>query len=645
MTDIIIEILRAIVVGGIIISLIRVRHAKEINKISGWRTLVVGFVFIFFGTLIDITDNFENLNRFVIIGDTEAQAFLEKIVGYLLGFLLLAIGIRQWLPKLIEHGKLSRNKHKLEVQEERLKILQATQQQLKRSAEKFRDLYESIPLAYFSLDNTRKISECNESAVSLLGYSKEEMLGKSPIELYADTPDGKEKAKQINQKVLAGESVNGEELQMLKADGTVVWVSVTIRPKTEGHSHRAMIEDITERKKAEAQIIAAKQDAELANLAKSRFLSSMSHELRTPLNAILGFGQLLDTSDNPLSEDQRNSVEHILDGGKHLLALINEVLDLARIESGSLELSIEPVAPDSIVEPCLAMAQSMSLNFNVTVENRISVTDLPMVMADLTRGKQVLLNLLSNAMKYNRPEGSVFLDCRKTENNTLRFSVTDTGLGIPEEKFDLLFKPFDRLHNQNNSIEGTGIGLTITKELVEQMDGRIGFESTVGKGSTFWFELPIAEGGVEAGQNEKTSAPAIIATATSTAALNTTKSILYIEDNPANTKLMAAIFQRSPHPTLTTATSAELGLESVAHEKPDLILMDIGLPGMDGFEACGILKNNEPTANIPVIAVSANALNDDIKRAKAAGFVDYITKPFEVSEVLETIAKVLDDNT
>lgn len=399
-------------------------------------------------------------------------------------------------------------------------------------------------------------------------------------------------------------------------------------------------ERTAELEQSNTQLEQATAEAESANMAKSEFLASMSHELRTPLNAILGFGQILETGHgNKLDEDQKFSVEQILSGGKHLLDLINDVLDLAKIESGGMGLSIEDINPRGVIDDCIQVAISLGSSDGVTVTDRTGQADLPRVRADRTRLKQVLLNLFSNAVKYNTEGGSVALDVEVTDDGYVRFLVSDTGVGIPEEKQSGLFEAFERLGAETTSVEGTGIGLTITRKLVEVMGGRIGFESVVGQGSMFWIDMPAA---LTLADREKGSPNSLSVTSSPKSdALYAGRTILYVEDNSANLKLMEMILKQLEGATLTTAHTAEIGVEMAKSGQPDLILMDIDLPGMDGVTALRELNSLDLTRHIPVIAVSANALPRDVKRAMAAGFAAYVKKPFKVAELTKTIKDAL----
>ncbi len=400
--------------------------------------------------------------------------------------------------------------------------------------------------------------------------------------------------------------------------------------------------EIAEHKATQQQLLAAKEYAEAANKAKTEFLSSMSHELRTPLNAIMGFSQLMATdSDQPLTECQQESTTHILNGSKHLLELIDQVLDLAKIEAGKLNITIEDFSPEAVMTQAVNMAQAISHRFGVTVKSELASGELPYIKGNETRLYQILLNLLSNAIKYNRKEGVATLRCKTMERKQmLRISVSDNGLGIPEERQHELFQPFHRLGHEKLAIEGTGIGLTISKHLIELMGGTIGFESKAGVGSCFWVDLPLAEKSDSTTIHNNTSSKNsdLQETDSSNSASNT---ILYVEDNSANVLLMKQILKKQPRLSLIVTQTAEEGITIAKQALPQLILMDINLPGMDGIMALKKLKQDEITAHIPVIAVTANAMPSQVKQGISAGFENYLTKPFDIPELITTIQNIL----
>jgi len=383
------------------------------------------------------------------------------------------------------------------------------------------------------------------------------------------------------------------------------------------------------------QLSLAKATADEANQAKSEFLSSMSHELRTPLNAILGFAQLLDSDAVPIPKGKRHEyLEHILKAGKHLLVLINEVLDLAKVESGTMALLPESVDLAEVFRECHEMFEP------IAAQRRVRMVFKPAaglyVMADRTRLKQVLLNLLSNAVKYNRDGGAVTVRAAAAGAGQVRVSVQDTGKGLDARQQSLLFQPFNRLGQEAGPEEGTGIGLVLTKRLVELMGGQIGLKSTIEVGSTFWFELAAsmpANGPVVAGEGDKADAPMMTP--------DGAKTVLYVEDNPANLRLVEEIVSLRTDLRMISAADGGLGVTMAQSHAPAVVLMDINLPGMGGLDALKLLRRDARTAHIPVIALTANAMPRDVESGLAQGFFRYLTKPLDVRLFLAALDDAL----
>ena len=386
--------------------------------------------------------------------------------------------------------------------------------------------------------------------------------------------------------------------------------------------------DITEQEEA-------KKEAEKASKAKSEFLSRMSHELRTPMNAIMGFAQILEMDlDNPLNEIQREHLGRITYAANHLLGLINDVLDLSKIETGNIELAVEKVDMVPIVDNVVLLSKSLADEKGISIEYLNIPETSCYVEIDPLRFKQVVLNLMSNAIKYNKPNGSVILSYAKSMNNSVRLGIRDTGRGISEEERDKLFKPFERFDEDAEYIEGTGIGLTITKQLIGLMGGSIGYESVVGEGSYFYVDVPVADRKPLIQMEEKEDA------VQSSLVNNDLKKILYFEDNSTNVELVRQIFRQREDMRFLSASTVGAGIELAKSETPDLILMDINMPDMDGLTAFKKLQTLNETRGIPVIALSADAMDVDIRKALNIGFKDYITKPIDVPELINKIDEV-----
>ncbi len=508
----------------------------------------------------------------------------------------------------------------------------------KRADEQLRILSLAVkqsPSSIVITDTAGQIEYVNEKFTQVTGYSREEALGENPRILKSEgTPQ--EVHKDMWATITGGREWRGE-IRNRKKNGEHYWESASISPilDEEGNiTHFVAIkEDITKQKQTALALLEAKEEAERANQAKSEFLSRMSHELRTPLNSILGFAQLLETDPSqPLTELQDESVSQILKAGNHLLALINEILDLARIESGRLTLSMESVELGPLVEEVMALIDPLAEQYGIAVKDNTAPHYHTSVVADRTRLKQVLLNLLSNAVKYNRENGSVTIDCEYIEDKRLRIRAVDTGPGISLDQENALFEPFNRLGADQTPVEGTGIGLAICKRLIDMMGGTIGVESTPGEGSCFYIDLDLAK-----------HAPLVMDPPTiglNTAPLDPVGrayTVLYIEDNPANLELVRHALSREPDIELKTALDAQSGIDLARADRPDLILLDINLPGMDGYEALNYLLADERTRDIPVIAVSASAMPADIHKGMNSGFANYLTKPLDLPLLLKEI--------
>lgn len=423
-------------------------------------------------------------------------------------------------------------------------------------------------------------------------------------------------------------------------DGNVIWFRTTLSPFFNTGGNLIYIKadsmDITSTKKTEESLVQAKIEAEKANSAKSEFLSRMSHELRTPLNAILGFAQIMDlNTTKKLDEGNQENIQHILKAGQHLKLLIDEVLDLSLVESGKIELAPENVPVGPVIQEIISQMEPLRESFGVRIVTENLADAEHAIWVDKMRFKQTMINLISNAIKYNREKGivSISLD---NQPEAIAIRVRDTGVGIPQERMDDLFEPFNRLNYEFGDIEGTGIGLSITKQLVAQMNGAIEVESKVGGGSCFTISFP--RGKIISPEPETTiGLDRPLESHPETEPVQ----ILYIEDNPANIEVVEKFLELRSNFSLQVAENAELGVMRAKISQPQVILMDLRLPGMDGFEAFKELNRYPQTKAIPVVALTAHAKQSDIDKALNMGFRAYITKPIEITSFFKTIDSII----
>jgi PAS domain S-box-containing protein len=529
--------------------------------------------------------------------------------------------------------------------EERTTELGHTNSQLQQERQRLADTLSNVPgvvfETWFQPDAAAgRVNFVSDHITTMLGYSVDEWLSAPDFWLTKVHLDDREPFERVLARGAGTQDEGTDVYRMTAKDGREVWSESQMRVMRDSNGValgvRGVSMDITERKRAEEELKAAKDEADRANHAKSEFLSRMSHELRTPLNAILGFAQLLQM--NALDAKQTQSVNHILKGGRHLLSLINEVLDISRIEAGGISLSLEPVAVGPALQEILDQMRPLAQARGIELRNESLNCDWH-VMADRQRLKQVLLNLVSNAVKYNRDGGTVTLSCQLDDKGQGTLQVKDTGPGLCDDEIARLFVPFERLGAAKSGIEGTGIGLALSKRLVEAMEGRIGVQSAVGQGSTFWLELPTVVAPTQILQGLETiEAPAWEDN-------SNRRTLLYIEDNLANVVLLEELIKMQPGLQLLPAMQGSVGLELAHQHGPDLILLDLHLPDMTGEEVLRRLRENPRTREIPVIIVSADATQRQIQRLREAGAHSYLTKPFDVQEFLQVLSTILNRDT
>jgi PAS domain S-box-containing protein len=523
------------------------------------------------------------------------------------------------------------------------------QQDLRDSATQVQTILNTLADGVVTVSSSSGvITSANPATERLFGYGPDEMIGQDLRLLIPDLTHGSD----ISQKAAARASLCadgvGNEVTGRRKDGSLLTLDIAVGEMDQGGERycTSILRDVTARKTWERELKdsstklkQAKAAADKANLAKSEFLSSMSHELRSPLNAILGFAQLLETDDPPPSPIQNANIGQILHAGWYLLELINEILDLSLIESGRLAISLTPVSLTDIMLECQAMIEPQAAKRGLTMAYP-RFTNACLVKADRTRLKQVLVNLLMNSIKYNKPQGKVSVAILAIAKGRLRVSVMDTGVGLSADKLAQLFQPFNRLGQEAGVEEGTGIGLVVSKRLIELMHGAIGVESQEGTGSTFWIEIdthlePIAT--ADPGTIPIAEPPPL--------ARPRPRVLLYVEDNMANMRLIEQLIARHPEMRLLTAPNGQIGIDIARASLPHAILMDINLPGISGIETMRILRADPVTAHIPIIAISANAMPNDIESGLQAGFFRYLTKPIKIDVLMEALLLALEVNS
>jgi len=547
------------------------------------------------------------------ISDPKPRSLTERETATLAGLAALVVAEIQLRYEIGERRRSA----------ESLRLLQAAMQQI----------HESVIITTAQLDSPGpEIVFVNPAFTQLTGYTAEEVIGKTPRMFHGPKTD-RTVLDGVRAHLTSADEFRFEAVNYRK-DGSDFVVSCHISPIRDEHGKVTHFidfqHDATERYRAAAALRQAKEEAEQANRAKSEFLSRMSHELRTPLHAILGYAQLLEMDDR--SDDDAESVTQIVRAGNHLLGLINEVLDLARVESGKLAITPEPVSVREALEEALSLVKPLAGQRGVCVEPLAGDADCE-VLSSARRFKQVIVNLLSNAVKFSRPGGTVILSCEKREDR-IRIKVTDTGRGISEENVKKLFVPFERLDVCDTVIEGTGLGLSLSKHLIGAMGGTIGVESKLGEGSTFWVELPLIQTTPTATER-KLDAPhrgfAEVARPTAP------RTFLYIEDNLSNLRLVERILARRPEVKLISAMQGRLGLDLAQQHLPDLVLLDLHLPDIQGDEILRQLRADPRTAQLPIVMLSADATAAQIEHLRACGATGYFTKPIDVRKFLTLV--------
>lgn len=563
--------------------------------------------------------------QFILIQTDMSYAMAFMIVFFVV---MVSLGSREISKNIIDNIS-----SRLRVAEQEMSI--------RKSETKLNHLLTSSPVVIYTCSTKGNFpaTYISENVNRLFGYSPDCFLGDPDFWAQGIHPDDHQRVfSSLKELFIKGTHVYEYRFRM--NDGSYRWVHDELRLIRDDNGEPYEIvgywADINDKKHVEEQFIRAKEEAELANNSKSEFLSRMSHELRTPLNAILGFSQLLEIDE--LNYEQLDQVKEINKAGRHLLKLINEVLDISKIDAGKLELKMESVSLRNILHESISIVKPLLKKRKLDFIDKTEGMSDCYIYADETRIKQVMLNILSNAIKYNENNGVISLSCKRHNSSRMRIVISDTGAGLTPEQQKNIFQSFERIGAEYTEIEGTGIGLVISKRLTELMDGEIGFESTPGEGTTFWVEFNIVDKTLDIAVANKAEVTKV---ADGFEEITKEFSVLYVEDNPANLRLVEEIIKKIPQAKMYSAVEPELGLSMANTHKPDLILLDINLPGMNGYEVLKNLRQNPVLCNTPVIAISANAMPGDIKKGMDAGFDDYLTKPINVGKFKTAVNKAL----
>lgn len=588
-----------------------------------------------------------NLDDFIY--DSNQPEIIQPIWLVTTLSLIALLAIYSYLIKLHHNNKLTTQiRQQTASMENELQMRQALEAKALHEKLRLQTLLDNTIDSVITINQSGIIEHYNEASIKLFGYQTDEMIGENITKLmpasYRDLHKlGMARFLSTEESRIIGKPI---EVEALHKNGHTFPVELTLSHfKWENkYLFTGIARNITEQKAEQQALMQAKLEAERANNAKSEFLSAMSHELRTPLNGILGFSQLLLSDQNEsLSDNQQHHLNQIIHSGKHLLSLINDVLELSEIESGHIKTSADHVALAAVFDECLPLLKTLAQQQSVDIDVQDG-TDA-VILADFTKLKQVFINLVSNAIKYNKAGGKVLISATvQTHNSTLKLTITDTGRGIPSDKQQHVFTAFERLGQERN-IEGTGVGLSISKRLIEAMGGSIDFVSTVGKGTSFWLELPLSSdqknhlNEIEKLKRQQQDI-SLSQRRTDSESDRKHKHVIYIEDNPANIRLIETFFSRFKQVDLHTCESAEAGITLIDSLRPDIILMDINLPGMSGIEAARKLRNMSDFSDIPVIAITAAAMEENIEAAGEL-FTAYITKPVDFSLLSRTLQPYL----